>query len=123
LRSRTPERSGLRVPEQAAWFQSAEAPTAYVCYNDHTAMELIQDLHEQGIRVPQDVSAVGADDMYECRLFAPALTTVHVPFEEMGERAAQILLSRISGVDFPRERTVLPEQVVIRRSTGPPPGD
>ena len=123
LPSRTPDNDSLDVCEQAELFLSPDAPTAYVCYNDHTAMELIQYLHEKGVRVPEDVSVVGADDMYESRLFAPALTTVRVPFEEMGEKAAQILVARISDADLPCERVVLPERLVIRKSTGSPPED
>ena len=99
---------------------ASEPPTAYVCYNDHVAMQVVQVLHRKGIRVPEEASVIGVDDVYEARFSSPALTTVRVPFKEMGVRAAEMLSARMPERGRPCEKTVLPEKLVIRESAAPP---
>lgn len=110
----------IPVRERMGGLVESERPTAYVCYNDHVAMQVIQVLHERGVRVPQDASVVGVDDLYEARFVSPALTTVRVPFKEMGVRAAEMLSARMPERGRPCEKTVLPEKLVIRESAAPP---
>lgn len=69
--------------------------TAVFCANDATAIGVIKALQEHGIRVPQDVSVIGIDDVEMARYFTPMLTTVHIPITELGKQAAKLLIDRI----------------------------
>ena len=97
-------------------------PTAYLCYSDHVAMRVLEWFTGRGIRVPEEASVVGIDNLDASKHLHPPLSTVRVPFEEMGYRAARMLLASIQDPDRPRERIILPETLVIRKSTAPPPG-
>jgi len=89
--------------------------------NDQMALGLLRALHEHGRQIPGDVSVVGFDDVPEARYFTPPLTTVRQDFAEMGRRALRLLLDVMSdGSQPPAQLTVAPE-LVVRRSTGPPP--
>jgi LacI family transcriptional regulator len=77
-------------------------------------------LKDHGLRVPEDVSVVGFDDVLAAAYYNPSLTTIRQPLQQMGIVAARILLQRIRGqVDFPTSVPILPE-LVIRESTCPP---
>ena len=94
--------------------------TALVCYNDLSAIGAIRALKDHGLRVPEDVSVVGFDDVLTAAYHNPSLTTIRQPLQQMGIMAARILLQRIRGqVDFPTSLAILPE-LVIRESTCPP---
>lgn len=96
--------------------------TALFAYNDLTAIGAIRALKEEGLRVPQDVSVMGFDDIPGAAFHMPSLTTVRQPLARMGEVAAQSLLQRIEdNKEFPAEIAVEPE-LVVRESTGPAPG-
>lgn len=69
--------------------------SAVFCANDATAIGAVKALQEQGIRVPEDVSVIGIDDIEMTRYFTPMLTTVHIPISELGKQAAKILIDRI----------------------------
>jgi DNA-binding LacI/PurR family transcriptional regulator len=91
--------------------------TALFAYNDISAMGAIRALQEQGLRVPQDVSVVGFDDIPGAAFHMPSLTTVRQPLERMGEVAAQTLLQRIEGQqEYPSEIAIEPE-LIVREST------
>lgn len=94
--------------------------TAIFCFNDIAAIGAVRALKEAGLRVPEDVSVVGFDDIQSAAYATPSLTTVRQPLAEMGERGAQILLERISNREaaYPAEIVVAPE-LVVRESTGP----
>jgi DNA-binding LacI/PurR family transcriptional regulator len=95
--------------------------TALFAYNDISAIGAIRALQEDGLRVPQDVSVMGFDDIPGAAFHAPSLTTVRQPLNRMGEVAAQSLLERIEGrKEYPSEIAIKPE-LVIRESTGPAP--
>ena len=95
--------------------------TAVFVANDQMALGLLRALHEHGRQIPGDVSVVGFDDVPEARYFTPPLTTVRQDFAEMGRRALRLLLDVMSdGSQPPAQLTVAPE-LVVRRSTGPPP--
>ncbi len=66
-------------------------PTAVLCSNDLTAIGVIQTLARSGLRVPEDISVVGADDIPMSQLISPSLTTVHIPRQELGRMAFSIL--------------------------------
>ncbi|MGC2328294.1 MAG: substrate-binding domain-containing protein, partial [Candidatus Sulfotelmatobacter sp.] len=91
--------------------------TALFAYNDISAMGAIRALQEQGLRVPQDVSVMGFDDIPGAAFNTPTLTTIRQPLARMGQVAAQTLLERIAGrVDYPPEIAIEPE-LVVREST------
>jgi len=94
--------------------------TALVCYNDLSAFGAIRALVDHGLRVPEDVSVVGFDDIQNAAFHNPSLTTIRQPLNQMGAVAARILLQRIRGqATFPDAVSILPE-LVIRESTCPP---
>src|ERR1039458_2856495 len=94
--------------------------TAVVCYNDESAFGAIRALVDHGLRVPEDVSVVGFDDIQGAAYHNPSLTTIRQPLRQMGVVAARILLQRIRGqATFPDAVPILPE-LVIRESTCPP---
>jgi len=94
--------------------------TALVCYNDISAIGAIRALVNHGLRVPEDVSIVGFDDILSAAYHNPSLTTIRQPLQQMGGVAARILLQRIRGqAAFPDAVPILPE-LVIRESTCPP---
>lgn len=93
--------------------------TAVFCFNDIAAIGAIRALKDAGLRVPEDVSVVGFDDIQSAAFSTPSLTTVRQPLFEMGQRGAQILLERIANreEDYPGQVVMEPE-LVVRESTG-----
>ncbi|MEO7599922.1 MAG: LacI family DNA-binding transcriptional regulator [Opitutus sp.] len=99
----------------------AKLPTAVLCSNDVTALGAIRAFHRSGLRVPTDVSVVGADDIPFAALAHPPLTTVRIPRERLGVLALEILREMLATpAKRPRE-ALLPTDLVIRESTGPAP--
>ena len=96
--------------------------TAVFCFNDIAAIGAIRALKDAGLRVPDDVSVVGFDDIQSAAYSTPSLTTVRQPLREMGKRGAQILLDRIANREskYPSE-IVMATELVVRESTGPAP--
>jgi DNA-binding LacI/PurR family transcriptional regulator len=91
--------------------------TALFAYNDISAIGAVRALQESGLRVPQDVSVMGFDDIPSAAFNTPTLTTVRQPLARMGQVAAQTLLERIAGKDdYPSEIAIEPE-LVVREST------
>lgn len=122
---------GVRIDELAAGvdFDSgagaadaviASGATGVLAYNDLVAMGLLHALHERGVRVPQDVSLTGFDDIPFARHTTPALTTAAVPAIELGTRAWTALRARLSG-GTEGDPARLTTSVVERDSTGPAP--
>lgn len=89
-------------------------PTAWICVNDTTAITFMNALTSMGIRVPDDVSIVGYDNISE--LLYPGLTTIDVPKQTMGQRAMEQLLSRIKNPEAPYENIVINTTLVERNS-------
>jgi len=95
--------------------------TALFAYNDISAIGAIRAIQERGLRVPQDISVLGFDDIPGADFHSPSLTTVRQPLNRMGEVAAQSLLDRIEGQkEYPLEIAIEPE-LVIRESTANAP--
>jgi DNA-binding LacI/PurR family transcriptional regulator len=94
--------------------------TALFAYNDISAIGSIRAFQDAGLRIPEDVSVVGFDDISIAVHNNPSLTTVRQPLEKMGEIAAQALLKRIEGHDWKSEIAVEPE-LVVRSSTSRAP--
>lgn len=99
---------------------SGERFTALFAFNDTAAIGAIRALREAGLRVPEDASVVGFDDIQSAAFQNPGLTTVRQPLRKMGEIAAETVIQRVtsSSRSYPKLITVDPE-LVIRESTGP----
>lgn len=97
----------------------AEPPTAVICGNDVLAIGAIAECHALGLKVPEDVSVTGFDDMEIAAMMTPALTTMRFPTAELGSYAANHLLMRLEGkaVDL---RCKLPTELVVRDSAAAP---
>ncbi|MFT3859760.1 LacI family DNA-binding transcriptional regulator [Micropruina sp.] len=110
-------RSGYQLGQQLAREQSI---TAVYCANDEMAFGLIRALHEQGLRVPQDVSVLGFDDIALSGYSSPPLTTVKQDFHQIGHELVRLVLdqlrSRVSG----RARVTVPTELIVRETTAPP---
>jgi DNA-binding LacI/PurR family transcriptional regulator len=94
-------------------------PTAIFAANDQMALGLLRALHEAGLRVPQDVSVVGFDDVPESGYYTPPLTTIRQDFGELGHRIMALVLRVLAGELNASEPLVEP-LLVIRSSTAPP---
>ena len=97
-------------------------PTAAICHNDVMAIGLLQACAERRLRVPEDLSIVGWDDVPYASLVTPPLTTVRVPRYELGQAAARKLLELMAGRPAGAAEAPLALQLVVRRSSGPPGG-
>jgi LacI family transcriptional regulator len=95
--------------------------TALFAYNDISAIGAIRAFQEHGLRVPQDISVMGFDDIPGAMFQTPSLTTVRQPLNRMGEVAAQTLLERIEGNVEDSNIAIEPE-LVVRESTAKAPG-
>jgi LacI family transcriptional regulator len=93
--------------------------TAIVCFNDVSAMGSIRALHEAGLRVPEDVSVIGFDDIQSAAYQIPSLTTIRQPLERMGRTAAQLLLKRLAG-EVTTDLVYVEPELIVRESTAPP---
>jgi LacI family transcriptional regulator len=92
-------------------------PTALVCGNDRMALGAYDAVKEAALRIPEDISVIGYDDQEEIASFTrPPLTTVRIPYYEMGGLAAALVLDGRHG-----GRVMLECSPVVRGSLGPPP--
>lgn len=93
-------------------------PTAIVCFNDQQALAVMTALRDLGIRVPEDISIVGNDDISYASSYPIPLTTIRAPQHEIGKTAAEILIRNVeSPTLLPNERVVLETEFVVRQST------
>jgi LacI family transcriptional regulator len=95
--------------------------SALFAYNDLSAIGSIWAFREAGLRVPEDISVVGFDDVPLAVFSEPELTTIRQPLQRMGQIAAKTLIARIEGkAEFQAEIVIEPE-LIVRASTGPAP--
>jgi DNA-binding LacI/PurR family transcriptional regulator len=99
----------------------AVRPTGVYADDDLLAGGVYLAARDLGLRIPEDVSVVGFDDLPFAQVFAPPLTTIAIDPEELGATAFEVLAAVMAGEDTPRGR-ILPVELVVRGSTGPPPG-
>jgi len=93
-------------------------PTAVLAFDDVIAMGALRTIQDHGLRVPEDISLIGFDDMPLCSYTIPRLTTVYYPKDKMAEAACNLLLKRIEGSDAKkRNKIVIPLRLVLREST------
>jgi len=95
-------------------------PTAIFAANDLSAFGAIAAIKEIGLRVPDDISVLGFDDIPAAAQFYPALTTVRQPLHQMSQSAVNILLALIAGIAPASPQVTLPTELVIRASTAAP---
>ena len=95
--------------------------TALVAYNDISAVGAIRAIKETGLRVPEDISVVGFDDIREAAYHLPSLTTVRQPMRKIGAMAAEALIERIEGKNGHKNGILVEPELVVRESTGPAP--
>jgi LacI family transcriptional regulator/LacI family repressor for deo operon, udp, cdd, tsx, nupC, and nupG len=96
-------------------------PTAITCYNDLVAMGLVKAIIDLGMKVPDDISVIGFDDIKFSETFLVPLTTVRVPKFDMGNKAAQMLIAHIESREaVPPQRYYLDATLVVRASTASP---
>lgn len=98
-----------------------DRPTAVTCYNDLVAIGVLRALRELGLRVPEDVSVVGFDDIDVASYLAVPLTTVRMPRREIGRQATRMLIAAAEADEVPApEKVMLEAELVVRASTAPP---
>jgi LacI family transcriptional regulator len=98
----------------------SKIPTAVVCSNDWTAIGALHAIHASGLRVPEDVSLVGFDDIPLTSYTTPALTTIRMSAREVGATAFQALFSLIGEEHLEGDVYQVPTRLVVRESTAKP---
>ncbi|MFC1462306.1 substrate-binding domain-containing protein [Verrucomicrobiota bacterium] len=99
------------------WIQSLPCPCGVLCDQDTAARPLVAVISEHGLRVPEDVAVLGlGDDQLHSLLTVPPLSTVDLPAEEIGRRAAELLISRLKGRST-ASAVVAPTGITAREST------
>ena len=107
----------------AELLQREERPTAIFCANDDMAAGVLRVANRLGIRVPEELSIAGCDDISLCRQLYPALTTIRQPLDTMAEAASQALIDGARGKPREAQLEVVPAILKIRESTAPPAAD
>ena len=105
----------------AAAVLRGEGPTAVLAANDQLALGLLHACAEAGVRVPEQLSVVGVDDVQGSAHFMPPLTTVRQPFAELGRRAMASMLQALGAEAGAHARALIRPELVVRESTAPPP--
>ncbi len=93
-------------------------PSAIICVNDMMAIGVLRELREQGLRVPEDVSVTGFDNIKLSEFTYPPLTTVHIPRDYIGHLAFDMLVPESTRGKFPGREIVIDPELVLRDSTG-----
>ncbi|WP_277437429.1 LacI family DNA-binding transcriptional regulator [Streptomyces sp. SPB162] len=107
-----------RLAAERALTRPGPRPTALICDDDILAAGACKAARRLGLRVPADVSVTGFDDLALATAVEPELTTVRLPADDIGGRGMAALLAVLDGREA--DRTVLPVDLVVRGSTGPP---
>jgi DNA-binding LacI/PurR family transcriptional regulator len=94
----------------------ADPPTAVCCYNDMTALGAMRAIRLRGLRVPEEISVVGFDDLFFASYTQPPLTTVRQPMRRMGQLAMESLFKLMSG-DESEIRIKVDAELIVREST------
>jgi LacI family transcriptional regulator len=97
-----------------------DPPTAIFAFNDNMAIGVMSVARERGLRVPEDLSVVGFDDLGEASLVTPALTTIRQPLAEMGRIAVSLLMRLLESQPIEALHVELATRLIVRESTAPP---
>lgn len=120
-------RLGPYSPKQTSGAAAADAlltskASACIAFNDLLAIGMLRRLRTRGIKVPQDVSIIGCDDIFGADFCNPPLTTITAPVEQAARVATSMLLNRLGGGPLAaRQVSQLPTHLTVRESTGPAP--
>ena len=98
------------------------APTAVFAQNDQMAVGVLRAARDRGLKIPDQLSVIGVDDIPLAAYFAPPLTTLRQDFDNIGREAARSLVRAVEQPDAPTHQLRLPAELIVRRSTGPIPG-
>jgi LacI family transcriptional regulator len=112
---------GPAVQAAATLLDLPEPPTAILAFNDSIAFGALRAARDRGLRVPEDLSVVGFDDIEPATLVTPTLTTVRQPLSEMGRTAVNVLVRLLEGRASETPHIELATRLVVRESTAPPP--
>lgn len=113
--------AGVAAARTVAGMPGPARPTAVFAFSDYMACGFMAEVQRAGLRVPQDLSIIGFDDIDLAPHLVPALTTIHQPREAIGRRAAETVLALAADPGSVAARQVLPVRLVVRDSTGPAP--
>ncbi|MDI4644068.1 GntR family transcriptional regulator [Cohnella hashimotonis] len=120
VRYRTENRASRPHEALRELLSRPEPPTAIVCYNDQLAVSLLDVIREAGLRVPEDLSIVGYDDSFLATATEVKLTTVSHPKAELGELAANLLVTMLDKDAVGRGGHIYKPQLIVRESTAGP---
>lgn len=98
--------------------ESQDLPSVVMCGNDVLAVGALRQANQMGLRIPEDISITGFDDIDLATVVEPAITTVHVPHRAMGREAARLLVGMVAG-NPPSGSVQLPTRLCLRGSLGP----
>jgi len=98
--------------------KSSSIPTAVFAANDLDAIGAMKAIKEKGLKIPEDISLVGFDDIQLASYIEPSLTTVRQPIFKMGTTAISLLVQLIEGKEKKHPKVELPTQLIIRKSSG-----
>jgi LacI family transcriptional regulator len=104
----------------AQLLELADPPTAIFAFNDNMAIGAMQTARARGVRVPDELSIVGFDDLEEAGIVTPALTTIRQPLAEMGRIAVSLLLRLLDNQPLEALHVELATRLIVRESTAPP---
>ncbi|WP_396129188.1 LacI family DNA-binding transcriptional regulator [Exiguobacterium mexicanum] len=108
---------GKQAMEQL--LQLSSPPTAVFVAGDQMAIGAIEAVHEHGLRVPEDISVIGYDDIEMIKYITPKLTTIRQDTDEIGEAAAELLIEQMTAKERRTERRVIPVRLIERASCAP----
>lgn len=111
--------SGYKIMRR--FIEARLRPTAVMVASDQMAMGAVEAIRVAGLRIPQDISIIGFDDLPTVREMHPSLTTIRQPLYKMGQLATQMLLSLMRKEELVAWQLVMPTHLIVRESTGPAP--
>src|SRR5215212_7163001 len=109
--------AGTGFASATSLLELPERPTAIFVSSDVLAFAALTAIHQHGLRIPDDIGIVGFDDNPLSRYAYPPLTTVYLPFEEMGRRAGEMLRDLLSHPDEPKREILLDGRLIVRESS------
>jgi DNA-binding LacI/PurR family transcriptional regulator len=109
--------SGARAARELLGSNARPRPSALICGNDRMAIGALSAAEDLGFRVPQDISIVGADDVWMSRYCNPPLTTIRIPRDLLGRLAFDVLMKMLRSKKGSGSEHVLETELVVRRST------
>ena len=99
-------------------FKISNSPTAIITADDMMAAGAMKAIKEKGLKIPEDISIIGCNDMPIASYLDPPLTTTKIPFYEIGRLGAEMLIKILNGKELDKTSIVLEPKLVIRNSTG-----